>query len=83
MAAGGSVALCGFLLFLYERASSASAQEARIWMLMRWLHMRLPTPDDPRLITPTLALLNTPVWLALAVLGSLVAAAFWIVRAIE
>jgi hypothetical protein len=78
--AGGSVALCGSLLLAYHLARHAGAP-MRVYNLLRWLGLGLPVPSDPRLIGPTLAVLNAPLWFAVSALGLLLIVWFWLMRA--
>ncbi|HEY1751197.1 MAG TPA: hypothetical protein VGG29_08030 [Caulobacteraceae bacterium] len=82
MAGGGGASLCGLALLALHLARHSGEREWRIWNLMRWLGLGLPVPTNPWLFTPTLAFLNCPLWLMLSVLGVMIAAACWLVRAI-
>jgi hypothetical protein len=83
MVAGAGFSVCGLALLAYQSARHSGEKGLLTWNLLQWLGLGLPAPGDRRLVRPTLALLNCPIWLMLCVPGFMIVATCWLVRAID
>jgi hypothetical protein len=83
MITGDAILLNGALLMAHDLFAPSDTSPIRIWNVIQWPGLGPPVPHDPRLIGPTLAVLNSPAWIIVTGYGMLIVAGFWLMRAID